>query len=101
MVGAGYSHGTGHRHGGSPGNQYVIQAHYRQRWPGEAWPGPDPAGVGAIRKACGQECAERSVISGGVEIPGHHLRLIGGRQRLLDDRQLTPPSAGPPLDWGD
>ena len=101
MVGAGYSHGTSHRHGGSPGNQYMVQAHNRQRWPGESWPGSDRAGVRAIQKACCQEFAERSVIPGGVEIPGHHLLLTGGRQRLLDHCQLTSPSAGTPLDWGD
>ena len=31
------------------------------------------------------------MISGGVEIPGDHLRFIDGSQRLLDHRQLTPP----------
>ena len=29
MVGAGDSYGASHRHGGSPGNQYMIQAHNR------------------------------------------------------------------------
>ena len=33
------------------------------------------------------------MISGGVEIPGDHLRFIDGSQRLLDHRQLTPPFA--------
>ena len=27
MVGAGHSYGASHQHGGSPGNQYMIQAH--------------------------------------------------------------------------
>ena len=27
MIGAGHSYGTSHRHCGSPGNQYMIQAH--------------------------------------------------------------------------
>jgi hypothetical protein len=29
MVGAGHSYGASHQHGGSPGNQDVIQAHNR------------------------------------------------------------------------
>ena len=86
MVGAGDSCGTSHRHGGSPGNQYMIQAHNKQRRPGESWPGPVLAGVRTISKACHQEFPERPVISTGVEIPGHHLRLIDGSQRLLDHR---------------
>jgi hypothetical protein len=34
------------------------------------------------------------VIPGAVEIPGHHLRLTGGGQRLLDHGQFMPPYVG-------
>jgi len=41
------------------------------------------------------------VITSGVEIPGHHLRFIDCSQRLLDDRQLTPPYARMPVHWSE
>ena len=96
VVGAGHSYGADHRHGGGPGHQDMIQAHDRERGPGESGPGPVLAGVRAIGEACRQELAERPVIPGGVEVPGHHVRLIDGRQHLPDRRQLTPPDAGVP-----